>query len=79
MAEEDERKPETVALEVPPRILADLRALVDAGLYLSLEEAVREALLNSWRFLDARCHRIRIEPDAAVDGDKDEKTPRDDA
>ena len=62
MADEGEPKSETVALEVPDRILKDLRALVDAGLYLSLDEALREALLNSWRYLRASCIRIRIDP-----------------
>lgn len=64
--DDEEPKSETVSLEVPARILTDLRALVDAGLYLSLDEALREALLNSWRYLGASCHRIRVDPDAPV-------------
>lgn len=60
---EDERSSETVAIEVPARILKDLRSLVDAGLFLSLDEALRESLLSSWRYLRASYHRIRIDHD----------------
>lgn len=74
---EDEPKSELVSLEVPGRVLRDLRSLVDAGLYLSLDEALREALLNSWRYLRASCHRIRIDPDEPVADD--EGKARDDA
>ena len=73
---DDEPKSETVSLEVPARILTDLRALVDAGLYLSLDEALREALLNSWRYLRASVHRIRVDPDVPVT-DEEETAPRD--
>ena len=67
---EDERSSEVVTVEVPVRILKDLRSLVDAGLYLSLDEALRESLLSSWRYLRASYHRIRIDrsdPDAGED------------
>ena len=73
--DDEEPKSETLSLEVPARILKDLRALVDAGLYLSLDEALREALLNSWRYLRASVHRIRIDPDAPV-ADEEETAPR---
>ncbi len=67
---EDERDSETVTLEVPSRILRDLRLLVDAGLFLSVDEALRESLLSSWRYLRASCHRIRIDlGDSAEDED----------
>ena len=61
---------ETVTVEVPAWILKDLRSLVDAGLFLSLDEALREALLLSWRYLRASYHRIRIDQgDSAEDED----------
>ena len=67
---EDERVSETVTVEVPSRILKDLRSLVDAGLYLSLEEALRESLLSNWRYLRASYHHIRIDlGDPAEDED----------
>jgi hypothetical protein len=44
--------------------------LVDAGLFLSLDEALRESLLSSWRYLRASYVRIRIDlDDPAVDED----------
>jgi hypothetical protein len=65
---EDERDSETVILA--SRILKDLRSLVDAGLFLSLDEALRESLLSSWRYLRASCHCIRIDlGDPAEDED----------
>jgi Arc/MetJ-type ribon-helix-helix transcriptional regulator len=73
---EVEPKFETVALEVPARILKDLRSLVDTGLYLSLEEALRESLLTNWRFLRASYHRIRVDlSDPAAD--EDQESPHD--
>jgi Arc/MetJ-type ribon-helix-helix transcriptional regulator len=67
---EDEPNSETVTVEVPARILKDLRSLVDAGLFLSLDEALRESLLSSWRYLRASYHRIRIDQgDPAEDED----------
>ncbi len=67
---EDDRSSEVVTVEVPAQILKDLRSLVDAGLYLSLDEALRETLLSSWRYLRASYHCIRIDQnDPAADED----------
>ena len=59
---EEESKHETVTLDVPGRILRDLRFLVDAGIYLSVEEALRESILANWRFIRGSYHSIRLEP-----------------
>lgn len=68
---EDERSSEVVTIEVPARILKDLRSLVDAGLYLSLDEALRETLLSSWRYLRAGYLSIRIDQsDPAAEEDE---------
>ena len=66
---EDERNSETVTLEVPARILEDLRSLVDAGLFLSLDEALWVSLLSSWRYLRASYVRIRIDLDDPAVGE----------
>lgn len=73
---EDEPKSETVTLEVPVRVLKDLRSLVDAGLYLSLEEALRESIVVSWRFMRGTYASIRLDTKAA-DADGDEEAPAD--
>ncbi len=73
---EDEPKSETVTLEVPVRLLKDLRSLVDAGIYLSLEEVLRESILASWRFMRGSYVNIRLEPKDA-DAEGDEEAPAD--
>lgn len=64
---------EPVTLELPPRILKDLRGLVDAGVYLSVEEALHELILVSWRHIRGSYHTIRIEPRLA--GGEEAKEP----
>lgn len=76
MAEDEKPKSETVTLEVPARLLKDLRALVDAGIYLSVEEGLRESILASWRFLRGSYHNIRLEPKGA-DAEGDDEAPAD--
>ena len=72
---EDEHGSEVITVEVPARILKDLRSLVDAGLYLSLDEALRKSPLSSWRYLRSSYHRVRIDP---IDpADEDEQGPPD--
>lgn len=72
----DEPKSETVTIEVPARVLKDLRSLVDAGIYLSVEEALRESILASWRFMRGSYANIRLDTKAA-DADGDEEAPAD--
>jgi Arc/MetJ-type ribon-helix-helix transcriptional regulator len=60
MAEES-IEPEKVTLEVPGRIIRDMRMLVEAGIYLSVDEALRESILANWRFIRGSYHSIRID------------------
>jgi Arc/MetJ-type ribon-helix-helix transcriptional regulator len=55
-----------VTLDVPIRILKDLRLLVDAGVYLSVDEALRESIVANWRFIRGSYLSVRIEPKDAV-------------
>jgi hypothetical protein len=71
---------EEVTLRVPARILADLRALVDAGVYLAIEEALREFVLASWRHVRGSYHTIRVLPETGDDADATEPgSPPDEA
>jgi Arc/MetJ-type ribon-helix-helix transcriptional regulator len=63
-------KSESVTLDVPGRIIRDMRTLVEAGIYLSVDEALRESILANWRFIRGSYHSIRI--DGPTD-DADEK------
>ena len=62
---EDQPKSEQLTLDLPALVLRDIRALVDAGVYLSVEEALREFLLASWRFVRGSYHSVLIEPKPA--------------
>lgn len=70
MEENEEAKAETVSVTIPPRILRDLRSLTDAGIYLSVDEALREAIVTSWRFLRGSYHNIRIDGPLAEEDEK---------
>ena len=60
--DQDQPKSEQMTLDLPALVLRDIRALVDAGVYLSVEEALREFVLASWRFVRGSYHTILIEP-----------------
>jgi Arc/MetJ-type ribon-helix-helix transcriptional regulator len=52
---------ESVTIDVPVRIIRDMRILVEAGIYLSVDEALRESILANWRFIRGSYHGIRID------------------
>ena len=63
---QDQPKSEQLTLDLPALVLRDIRALVDTGVYLSVEEALREFVLASWRFVrSSYAHGILIEPKSA--------------
>jgi hypothetical protein len=62
---QDQPKSEQLTLDLPALVLKDIRALVDAGVYLSVEEALREFVLASWRVVRGSYHTILIEPKPA--------------
>ena len=64
--ETDDRAPVTITLEVPGRVARDYERLARAGVYLSLEEALRATLVTGWRYDRGSFLSVR------VDGAKDE-------
>jgi Arc/MetJ-type ribon-helix-helix transcriptional regulator len=62
-------EPVEVTLEMPGRLFRDYNRLVEAGLYLSVEEALRQAVIASWRHERGTYHTLRIDP---ADRDVDE-------
>ncbi len=65
-------EPVSVTLEVPGRIARDYQMLADAGVWLSLEDALQHAVIQSWRFERASYHAVRI--DLAKEDEEDETT-----
>ena len=80
MSENDTQKaapalePVQVTLDLPGRLYRDYSLLVGAGLYLSTEEALRQAVITSWRYDRGTYHSLRID----VGNDEEEKAKRDD-
>ena len=50
-----------VSVRVPARVLADYDADVEGGIYVDRDEALRQGLVESWRFHQGRYSTIRIE------------------
>lgn len=65
-------EPVRVTLELPPRLVADYQRLAAAGVYLSLEEALRHGLTSSWRFERASYLSLRLDLRDSKDGEVDE-------
>ncbi len=59
--------PVSVTLELPGRIVLYYDMLTEAGLYLSTPEALRQAVLNSYRFEKGSFHSLRIDTDPGED------------
>ena len=70
-------EPVQVTFEVPGRLYRDYSLLVGAGLYLSTEEALRQAVITSWRYDRGTYHSLRIDlgQDGEEKGDRDEQEP----
>ncbi|MBP1804665.1 hypothetical protein [Rubellimicrobium aerolatum] len=58
---DDGLAPVQVTLDVPGRLARDYAELVRVGVYLSIEEAIREALVAGWRFNRGPHHTIRLD------------------
>jgi Arc/MetJ-type ribon-helix-helix transcriptional regulator len=59
--EDETAPPEPVSLTVPSFLLDYYRKMVEGGVYLSLDEALRQAILDSFRFQRGSFHRIRLD------------------
>ena len=70
-------EPVQVTLDLPARLYHDYRLLVGAGLYLSTEEALRQAVITSWCYDRGTYHSLRIDlgQDGEEKGDRDEQEP----
>lgn len=70
-------EPVQVTLDLPGRLYHDYSLLVGAGLYLSTEEALRQAVITSWRYDRGTYHSLRIDlgNDEEQKADKDEQEP----
>ena len=71
-------EPLEVTLTLPGRLVADYRKLVEAGIYLSFDDAVRDGLVTSWRFMRGTYHNLRLdvgedEPKPSGEGTQDSK------
>lgn len=53
--------PVEVTLELPGRLYHDYSLLVGAGLYMNTEEALRHAVITSWRFDRGTYHTLRLD------------------
>lgn len=63
--------PVQVTLDLPGRLFRDYSRLAELGLYLSTEEALRQAVLTSWRFDRGVFHSVRLDlGDDDEDADK---------
>ncbi|WP_210528347.1 hypothetical protein [Rubellimicrobium arenae] len=60
-------QPITVTLELPARVVMHYDLMTEAGLYLSTEEALRQAILNSLRFEKGSHLSLRLDADAGED------------
>lgn len=54
-------EPVQVTLELPGQLYKEYSVLVGAGLFMSVEEALRQAVLTSWRFDRGIHHSIRVD------------------
>ena len=57
----DHLAPVELTLEVPGRLVRDYGALVTAGVYMSLEEALRATLVTGWRYDRGTYHSVRLD------------------
>ena len=60
-------QPITVTLELPARVVMHYDLMTEAGLFLSTEEALRQAILNSLRFEKGTHLSLRVDADAGED------------
>ncbi len=67
-------EPVQVTFEVPGRLYQDYSRLVTAGVYMSTDEALRHAVITSWRYDRGTYHSLRID----LGKDDEEKAKRDD-
>lgn len=61
------REPVRVEFDLPPRLVADYDRLVAEGIYLSRDEALRQAVLLSWYYERGTHHRVRLDLGPAED------------
>ena len=68
-------EPVRVSLEVPGRLVRDYNQLVTAGLYMSVEEALRHGLVASWRFDHGLFHTVRVDVGGDAEAEADKADP----
>jgi Arc/MetJ-type ribon-helix-helix transcriptional regulator len=65
-------EPVSVTFELPALLVAFYTELTEAGLFLSVEEALRQAVLSSFRFERGSFLNVRVDADAGEEKPTDQ-------